>query len=323
LFDAQFSPKIGVVYHPGQNQSFRFTVNRAFLSPSALQLFLEFPVAAPIDLRQLEAGMRASPLGPALAGVPVGTLFTNSAAVPTMGIGNSKLKPEQVTGYELGYKGQVQKLYLTADAYYSTITNFGSGFAAGVNPEVARWTAPAAVPAQARTAVENAAIAAVGVGLSRLTDGSTAYALSLTNAGIAHTWGVELGGSLAVGTNLTLSANYTYSGIKLDQTTFIPGDTISSNTPTNAANIGATYEWNDGLRLRAGLRMTDAYHWRSFPWNGDVPSMQNVDLTASYPFGENWDASFVGTNVFDQRRFQIYGGSVVGRRLLAMVTWHR
>ncbi|HYV99192.1 MAG TPA: TonB-dependent receptor [Gemmatimonadaceae bacterium] len=323
LIQTQFSPKLGLVYNPVANQSLRLTANRAFLSPSALQLFLQFPIAAPIDLTQLEQGLRASPLGPALQGVPNGTLFTNSAAVPVLGIGNEHLKPERITNVELGYKGQLRRVYVTADAYYGSLKDFGSGFAPGINPDLGPWTAPSAIDASVRGAVADAANGAVGPGLTRLKDGSTAYVLSVVNAGKAHEWGLELGAMFWIGTRLNVSANYSFSGVDIDNATFVKGDTLLSNTPKHIGNIAATYQWGNGLRIRGGVRATDAFRWRSFPFDGAVPSTQSVDFDASYPITSQLSATLAATNILDQRRYQMYGGSVVGRRVLGMITWQR
>ena len=47
LFDRQFSPKGAVVFSPDENNSFRFSVNKAFQTPNYSEFFLQVPVAAP------------------------------------------------------------------------------------------------------------------------------------------------------------------------------------------------------------------------------------------------------------------------------------
>ena len=47
LFDRQFSPKGALVFSPDENNSFRFSVNKAFQTPNYSEFFLQVPVAAP------------------------------------------------------------------------------------------------------------------------------------------------------------------------------------------------------------------------------------------------------------------------------------
>jgi hypothetical protein len=51
-----------------------------------------------------------------------------------------------------------------------------------------------------------------------------------------------------------------------------------------------------------------------------VPSNEFVNLSAGYRVNNYLRINAIATNVFDQKRFQLYGGSVIGRRVLAGVT---
>src|SRR6185436_19443950 len=122
LFDPQFSPKAALVFTPSQNHSFRITINQAFQTPNYSEYFLR-ALAGIANLQALETGLRASPLGPALAGVPDGQLFSClnvgvpgspactrvSAGVPVSARGNSKLDVEKNTGYEVGWRGDLSR----------------------------------------------------------------------------------------------------------------------------------------------------------------------------------------------------------------------
>ncbi|NNL64793.1 MAG: TonB-dependent receptor, partial [Myxococcales bacterium] len=124
LFEAEISPRGALVWTPAADQTVRATWGRAYLMPSATQRFVRFPLGPPADLSLLEAGLRASPLGPALAGVPAGTLFTNSLAVPVLTIGDDDLGPEEVTSVELGYAGQLSRVFVGVDGHYSRFEAF-------------------------------------------------------------------------------------------------------------------------------------------------------------------------------------------------------
>ena len=324
LLDLEFSPKAGIVISPTPDQALRFTVNRAFLTPSALQRFLRFPFAPPADFSLLELGLRdPMAFGPFLAGVPDGELFTNSAAVPLLVIGNEELAPEKVTGFEVGYKAQLGRVFLSADAYYSEIEDFNTGALPGANPGFVPWTAPEAVPEPVRGPLEDAVIGQVGPALTRLPDGTTAVVLSLGNAGQATEWGVELGAGVQVSELVRLDGNYTHYDFSLDQDRFLPGDSILPNTPSNTVNLAATYQDPEGLRIRAGLRIVSKYDFLGGVFQGEVPASQSVDLNIGYRVTDSMRLDVTGSNVFDQQRFHVFGGSLVGRRLLASLTWDR
>ena len=99
LFDSEITPRIGILFRPSKNHFLRFTVNRAFLTPSHAELFLHLHVATQ-DLSAVEGRLRASSLGPSLSEVPQGELFTNSAGVRVLAINNPNLVPQKVTSIE-------------------------------------------------------------------------------------------------------------------------------------------------------------------------------------------------------------------------------
>lgn len=320
-FSTQFSPSLGLVLATGRDQSLRFTWKRGYLAPSAFQRFLQFPGGAPVDLTALEQGLRASPLGPALAGVPVGTLFTNSAAVPVWAQGNPDLQPEVVSSYETGYKAQAGRFFFTADAYYSTISGFNTDLLPGVNAAFPLWTPPAAVPAAAQGALQSAVIGAAGPALSRLANGNTAFVVSFGNAGRATEQGAEFAVAYQATDAVRLDANYAFYAFHLEQATFAPGDTIRSNTPPHTVNLGATYGRPDGLRFRVDWRFEDAFKYRTSTWEAPLPSTHALDLNATYPLRDALSLSLAATDLLDERRIHILDGSVIGRRVLATISW--
>ncbi len=320
-FSTQFSPSLGIVFSPGHDQAFRVTWKRGYLAPSAFQRFLQFPGGAPVDLTSLELGLRASPLGPALAGVPVGTLFTNSASVPIWAQGNAALQPEVVNSYEAGYKAQAGRFYVTVDAYWSAVSGFNTDLLPGVNAAFPAWTAPAAVPAAAQGPLQQAVMGAVGPALSRLANGNTAFVVSFGNAGRATEEGAELGVAYQATDAVRLDANYAFYSFHLDQPEFSPGDTIRSNTPPHTVNLAATYGRPSGLRLRIGWRFEDAYRYRTGTWEAALPSTHAFDINATYPLRDALTVSVTATDILDEQRIHMLGGSVIGRRVLATISW--
>jgi outer membrane receptor protein involved in Fe transport len=329
LFEGQFSPKGAVVFSPNERHSFRFTVNRAFQTPSVLEFHLRVAAAAPANLFPLEQGLRASPLGPALAGVPVGELFTTSSSVPVLALGNRDLEVEHVTSFETGWKGQVgSKVYLTVDGYYSKLTDFVTDLLPGINSNYGRWTSPPQVPQQFRQALEDAVtqqlIAAgqtlAAAGLTRITSDTTAIVVSYGNAGEAEEYGVELGAGVRLTDEIELQGNYTLFDFKVDTASVATGDKLIPNTPEHKVNLAVAYRGVNGLDFRVAARFVSAYDWAAGTFFGEIPSSETLDVSAGYQVTHWLRIHAIGTNIFDQRRYQVYGGSVLGRRVLAGVT---
>jgi len=328
LYAPQLSPKAAFVFTPTKNHALRVSVNRAFLTPSLPTLFAASAAGPGVqNLSAIEAQLRADPsVGPALAAVPNGTLFTNSAAVPESSLGNPVLAPQTVTSYEAGYKGQIGwRAFITLDAYAARIENFTTSMLPGVNPLYPRWTAPPEVPAADRATVESAvrnALAprgsAVQNGLTRLPDATTAVVLSFANVGTVDEWGVEFGSSISLSRVLTTSASYAWYNSAIRDN--VAGNVLSPNTPRNKGVISLTYAGPQGIDVGVDARIVSGYHWTMGLWDGDIPASQMVNLSAGYRINPHLRVFANATNLFDQQHFEVYGGSVIGRRVLAALT---
>ena len=329
LFDGQLSPKGAIVYSPSQNHSFRFTVNRAFQTPNYSEFFLRAAAGAPANFTALEAGLRASQLGAALAGVPEGQLFSNSAAVPVFARGNADLTVEETLGWEVGWKGALgSRVFVTVDAYRNNIENFVTDLLPGVNPTFGAWTAPAAVPEQFRAALESTVRAQLGAspatalaaaGLTRTEDGNTAIVVSYTNEGDVDQTGVDIGIGVRVTDEVRLDGTFSYFDFTVNSQR--AGDQLLPNTPERKGTATLSYAGlRNGLDATVSLRSVASYDWAAGVFVGRVPSSETVNLSAGYRVSQNLRVFAVGTNILDQQRFHLFGGSVIGRRVLAGIT---
>ncbi len=327
LFEAQFSPRGAIVVSPSPDHSIRFTVNRAFQTPNYSEFFLRAPAGAPANFSLLEAGLRASPLGPALAGVPNGQLFTTSSAVPVLALGNGGLDVEHITALELGYKGQfTNRVFVSVDGYWNRLTDFVTDLLPAVNPDFGAWTSPEQVPQAFRGALEQAVrdqLVAAGqalaaAGLTRLANGATAIVVSYANAGKVNEWGIEFGLDVNVTDEWQLSGGYTFFDFDVKQQQL--GDVLLPNTPKHKATATVAYRGRQGFDASAAIRVVDGFPWAAGVFSGYIPARQTVDASAGYAVNNNLRVHVTATNVLDQRRFQIFGGSVIGRRVIGGVT---
>jgi iron complex outermembrane receptor protein len=331
LLTPQLSPKGALVVSVAGNQTLRLSVGRAFLTPNLVSLFQAVPVGPAKNLTAIEDQLRADPaVGPALIAVAPGKLFDNSAAVPESAFGNPRLMPQTVVSYEVGYKAQLGwRAFLTVDAYRARLHDFTTGLlpagTTGLNPTYRPWTAPPEVPEGSRATLEEAvydSLAARDVrqaqGLTRLPNGTTAIVQSYGNAGTVDEWGVELGSTISLTRTLTFSGSYTWFDFAIRENRL--RDVLAANTPGHESTMALAYTGWQGITLQLSARFVAGYHWTSGVWDGDIPARETVNLQAGCRLNSHIALYANVTNLLDQRRFEFYGGSVIGRRVLAGMT---
>jgi outer membrane receptor protein involved in Fe transport len=95
---------------------------------------------------------------------------------------------------------------------------------------------------------------------------------------------------------------------------------LEPNTPKHKANLSLAYSGLQGIDAEVALRLVDGYAWAAGIFQGQVPSSQSVNLSAGYRINNSLRVHATVTNLFDQERYHLYGGSVIGRRILGGVT---
>jgi iron complex outermembrane recepter protein len=301
----------------------------------------------------------AASLGPAgLAGLNVDSAlpWNFSAQTQALALGNANLDVETVTGWELGYKGSLSNtLYFTADFYINELEDFVTDLLPGVNPlfptfqltdgginvpadlaalnqrindlETGGQISPAQAAAlRAPIPLLQGGYAATVAGttiagapaLATLPDGSRAVVLSYTNAGRVTERGMELG----VGYQFTpeVRADVSFTGFDFEVKSQAAGDQLLPNTPSKKASFGLSYVGSQGFDANVTLRLIDGYQWAAGVFQGYVPSSEFLNLSAGYRVNNNLRIHGIATNLLDQERFQLYGGSVIGRRVLGGIT---
>jgi outer membrane receptor protein involved in Fe transport len=154
--------------------------------------------------------------------------------------------------------------------------------------------------------------------LATLPDGSRAIVLSYTNSGNVTERGIELG----VGYQFTpeLRGDVSFTGFDFEVKSQRAGDQLLPNTPSKKANIAMSYAGEQGFDANVSLRLVDGYQWAAGIFQGYVPASEFLNVGAGYRLNNNLRIHATATNVLDQERFQLYGGSVIGRRVLGGLT---
>ncbi len=352
LFETQFSPKGAIVVSPTRNHSVRFTVNRAFQTPNYSEFFLQAPAAAPTSSPfDLEAGLegyftavQASLPAAVLAGLNLDSLPWNfSALTQALALGNGALDVEKVTGFELGYKGTIaDRAFVTVDLYWSRLSNFVTDLLPGVNPAFPSYLlTDGGRDVPATLADLDARLASLGLpadhplrapiplltgGFSQLApllatfEGSPAIVVSYANAGKVTERGVEIGASVAVTDEVRVAGTYAFFNFDVDAAATAGGDILLPNTAKHRATGAISYRGRQGLDLRVSARIVDEFQWAAGVFAGTVPASQTVTASAGYAVSPNLRIHVIATNVFDQQRFHLFGGSVIGRRVMGGVT---
>ena len=117
---------------------------------------------------------------------------------------------------------------------------------------------------------------------------------------------------------LSLSASYAWYNFAIREN--IAGNVLAANTPRNKGTVSLSYTGRYGIDAGVDARIVSSYRWTSGVWDGDVPASQTVSAYAGYRINPHLRVYANATNLFDQQRYQFFGGSVIGRRVLAGMT---
>jgi len=257
-FDAQFSPKAGILVTPVEDQTFRLTFNRAFKSPTVLQTSFFFPDFSPL-------------IG--VFGNKDGYVIKNSAGAVVRTI--DPIVPETNDTWELGYKGIIRgKLFADVTGYHSKFKKF-------MSPLVVIAFVPPFVTAAASTFAYNAKTGAQLTGST----GGPQVPLTYFNVGDAKIYGVDLGVRYLVTPKIAFSG--TTSLQKLDtifRKSTDPIEATAFNSPSSKANVGMDFTEIGSKDLSAGftVRYVNGYDFLSGVNVGHIPTFDTFDFTVGY-----------------------------------------
>jgi outer membrane receptor for ferrienterochelin and colicins len=283
LHESFFSPKAALVIMPFSNHTFRATYNKAFQSPNYSELYLH-----------VNHPYRG---------------FTTFFGAPTAGLvyrGNSELKVEKIEGYEIGYNGVIgEALYLTVDVYYNSLKDFITDLGAGFNPVL---TSPSIIT---RTSYRTGM------------DTSFSHSVwSYKNVGMVDEYGYEMGLNYYVTDDLIVDMNYSYFQFEIDKSVSIAdASQIQPNSPRWKSNAGITYQSTDNYDVAVKIKYIPSYFWSAGVFSGHIPAYALVNLSAGYQVNDQMNLNLNISNILDRRHYQIFGGSLLGRRSTLSVTY--
>ncbi|HEX2778357.1 MAG TPA: TonB-dependent receptor [Gemmatimonadaceae bacterium] len=289
-YDAQWSPKAGLLFTPAPDQTLRFTFNRAFKSPNVLQTRFYFPDFSPLSPR-----------------VGIGVIGNRSGLVIKDSLGNTlrsydPIVPETNTTYEVGYRGVVRSaLYVDVTAYRAFFRSFITPLVNVANP------------------LANSFAYSEGRKFGSET-GRDQFTLTYLNLGKARIDGVDVGLRYALSPSATLSGTTSWQHLKdVQAQSRLPAAAIAEATAFNSP----TFKWTAGVDVAdvggspvslgfTGRHVT-GYDFRSGVHFGHIPTFTTFDLSA----GAKLPLEGTRLNVSLQNAFTCRSGRVFANGFIA------
>jgi len=329
---AVFSPRATAMFKPTEDHALRVSFNKAFRSPSAVNNFLDQPIAAPpipgqnpIDLRPLAVIIPAlvpGPTGQALAALvprtPINLIVRN--------VGNPNLQEQSVRAYEISYTGTFQKKTTLGLALYQNDTDNDINFSS-ITPTAER---PQGIPPFDTYTPANSGDCCTPTGIpgplysfllqARIIPPLPRTVNTYLNLGPLRQRGFEVSLDHRFNNKVSASANYSYQE-KPKALTPDPGQnayfTEELSLPAKS-RFNAGVNWNTARFVGAGsVNYSDKALWT------DVLGASYSGFTDSYTmvngsFGVKWNGGKIttvlkGTNILNQKIMQHVFGDVIKR----------
>ena len=330
FFDGNVSPRASIVYAAGDNKqhNFRASYQTGFRNPDTQSLFIGFDVGRAILVGSSPNNLDRKLPNTTLTGrdiyfdsysltsvqafgVAVQTAIAGGTPAPVAIATNAGLlesvqtdlvQPEEVTAYDIGYRGRLGKVSVDFNAYYNTYDGF---------------------------IANKVVITPITGNTTDLTTFSGAVDVATGNIKVIQTYTNSLadvsgyGASLGLQTKLggfNVGVNYTYAKLDFDQKSD-PDFEAGFNTPEHKVkfSFGKTNLFkNFGFNINA--RWNDEYFWQSSSADALVDSRTVIDAQISFS-APKIKSSFKigGSNIGGQEYFSAPGTGAVGAQYY--VSW--
>ncbi|MBT8323968.1 MAG: TonB-dependent receptor [Winogradskyella sp.] len=333
LFDGFVSPRLSAGFTVNDNHNIRASFQTGFRNPTTQDLYIGLDVGRAIlvggasdnperDVRNYDL----STTGTAITGQTNidfdGTgaynnsflassviAFAESGNPADLRIANSDFaKPEQVTSYEVGYRGKLDAIIVDASFYYNQYQDFLANetvIAPFYGDVQLTQTLPGGTPL---------AIAAIGSGDRQV------YQTYTNSDKVVNSYGAAIGVSAKIFGNFDLSGNYTYAKLDFDREAN-PDFRTNFNTPEHKAkaSFGNTNLFNN-FGFNVSYRWSDSYLWEASFGDGVVPAYSVLDAQINFrvpSFKSTFKAG--ATNLLQDEYFTAYGTGLIGS--MYYVSW--
>lgn len=282
-FDGQLTPRLGAVYTLNDNHFLRASFQTGFRNPDTQASFIYFPSSSGTLLGSTEtnAAQYGVHNGGAWTQASYNTFRSSGGTLdPVTGsilTGNGSLlveadvpyvQPEQLTTYEVGYKGQFDKLFVDLNGYYNQYNDF-------IGSQIVAVKAGTTQKGQAVTA-------------------GSLYSLYANIDQAITSWGIGLGFSYDVFKGYTINGNYNYATVDEDQN---DENRAGFNTPNHKLNVGlSNRKVTQNLGFSINYRWQEGFLWESSYGTWNVPEFGVLDAQVSYKVSSIKSSLKLGAN---------------------------
>jgi outer membrane receptor protein involved in Fe transport len=316
LFDGFFSPRASITYTAGErrNHNFRGSFQTGFRNPTTQDLYIGLDAgrallvgSAPDNLDRFSQEV-AWNSDPSMSTVLTGRdAYENSFSLASVQAGAPEasnvqlVKPEQITAFELGYRGQLGKFVVDVSGYYNDYTDFMSG-------------RNVVAPLYGEVGDNSLSLLALQRG-----DIQVFQAYTNSEADISS-YGANIGVDTKVFGNFDFGINYTFSEFDFDRSTdpdFMP----SFNTPRHKVKVSfGNTELFENFGFGLNYRWSDTYYWEATFGSDWVPSFNVVDMQINYKVPSIKSTFKVGgSNILADEYYSAIGTGNVGAQYY--VSW--
>ena len=342
FFDGFYSPRVSFGYNIGEdkNHNIRASFQTGFRNPDTQSLYIGLNAGRIILLGSAPDNParedRLFPVNSALGQSIVGSstiqfsganAYNNSftvssaqafaasavAGAPNPGLleiaNPSLVKPEQVSSYEVGYRGKIQNtIIVDFSAYYNQYQDFITTVDV-VSPFYGDVQLQETVPGTSTP-----------LALAALAGGDTQAYRAYTNTDAdVNSYGGAIGVSSKVFNGFDLSMNYTYAKLDFDREAN-PDFQTNFNTPEHRvkASFGKT-DLFDNFGFNVAWRWSDNYEWEASFASGEVPAYHVIDAQLNYRVLALKSTFKVGVANLGEEYFTAVGTGLIGSQYY--VSW--
>lgn len=332
-FDPKFTPRLAAVYSPNQNHNFRFTFQNGYRFPSlfeALSYVNNGRVKRVGSLPFINDGLgylnnsytqqSVTAFNAAVKAASVtgddATALANRNLLQVADL--PKARPEQITSFEVGYKGILlnNKVFLDIDAY----ANRYNGFLGQVQvfvPNNATVGSDAAVLAM----LDINRDPTIATAANAASAGQARYRVYTNAKNIYNNYGSSVGLSYNFYKRYTVSGNASFNKLKAQQSSdiFVTG----FNTPKWSGNFSfGNREVVKNFGFNVVYKWQQSFLWESPLVTGSVPAINTVDAQVTLHVPQYYATFKLGaTDIFNKRYIQYAGGPTIGGIYYVAVTF--
>lgn len=341
LFDGFFSPRLAAGLTVNNNHNIRASFQTGFRNPTTQDLYIGLDVGRAVLIggafdnpeRYVDT-YDLSPTGQAILGAPTiqfdgqgaynNSFFASSVSNPnsdtdfastgdpsSLRVANSNLAtPEQVTSFEVGYRGKLKKVIVDLNAYYNQYQDFLAN-----ETVIAPFYGDVGLTQLAPDGVTPLAVAAIANGDFQ------AYQTYTNSDAQVNSYGGSIGVTTKIFGDFELGGNYTYAKLDFDREAN-PDFRTSFNTPEH--KVKATFGNNDLFKnfgFNVAWRWSDTYLWEASFGDGQVPAFNVLDAQLNFRMPKFLKSILkVGaTNLLQDEYFTAFGTGLIGTQYY--VSW--